>query len=200
MDSERATLALTKTLLLLLTAFGCTQEMYDQPRHEPLEASDFFEDGKSARQAVEGTVARGQLWLDDRFFTGESDGEAVQEIPPDPRLSTPFHVTRETLERGRQRFNIFCAMCHGRAGYGDGIIVRRGFRKPPSLHEPRLREETPAGHYFRVITNGFKTMPAQASRISPTDRWAIVAYVHVLQKSQHVPLDEAPQDIRRKFE
>lgn len=182
-----------------LCASGCTQEMYDQPRYEWLEASEFFPDGQSARPPVEGTVARGERWAASPYFTGTENGEPVAEIPPDPRTSQPFTITREGLERGRQRFEIYCSACHGRTGYGDGMVVRRGFPRPPSLHEPRLRDDTPPGHYFRVITHGFKTMPAQGSRIAPGDRWAIVSYINALQRSQHLDLNDAPDDIRAHF-
>lgn len=187
-------------IAVALLACGCTQEMVDQAKLETLEASAFFQDGKSARRAPAGTVARGQRWLDDPFFTGQSEGQPVSRIPPDPRTSKPFTVSLDVLRRGQQRFDIFCSHCHGRTGYGDGMVVQRGFRKPPSLHEPRLRRDAAPGHYFQVITNGFRTMPAQGSRISAEDRWAIVAYISVLQKSQHVTIADAPQDIRDKFE
>lgn len=185
---------------LLLSVAGCTLEMYDQPRYEPFEPSEFFPDGQSARPAVDGTVARDELWLDHPFFTGQQNAELVSEIPSDPRSEESFVMTREILERGRERFEIYCSICHGRTGIGDGMVVRRGFREPPSLHEPRLRDETPPGYFFDVITNGVRTMPAQGPRISPADRWAIVAYLRVLQRSQHVIYEDAPADIRKKFE
>lgn len=184
---------------LLSMCVGCLQEMVDQSRLEPLEASDFFADGKSAREPVVGTVARGEQYLETPFFTGKRDGELVTEFPADPRTSESPRMTREVLERGQARFEIYCAMCHGRTGEGDGMVVRRGFRRPPSLHEQRLREASP-GYFFEVITDGFKTMPAQGSRVAPRDRWAIIAYLRALQQSQHVVLENAPADIRRQFE
>lgn len=187
-------------LAAALLVCGCTQEMVDQPRLEALEASAFFQNGQSVRRPPSGTVARGQRWLDDPFFTGQLDDQPVSAVPSDPRTGQPFRITLEVLRRGRQRFDIFCSHCHGRAGYGDGMVVRRGFRKPPSLHEPRLRRETAPGHFFQVITDGFRTMPAQGSRISPADRWAIVAYIGALQKSQHLAFADAPQDIREQFQ
>lgn len=188
------------TFILLLIAGGCTQEMYDQPRIEPFEATGALHRRSPVQPVVPGTVARGQLWRDEPFFTGMSNNETVTDFPADPRTDRDFRLTSEMLERGRQRFDIFCSHCHGRTGDGDGMVVRRGFRQPPSLHESRLREETPPGHYFQVITDGFKTMPAQRSRIPVADRWAIVAYVRALQRSQHVLLSEAPSDIRKRFE
>jgi cytochrome c5 len=186
----------------LLSVLGCTQEMYDQPRYEPLEASEFFSDDQSVRPAVDGTVARDELWLDHPFFTGHENAEPVTRIPADPRSGSDdnFVITREVLERGRECFEIYCSMCHGRTGFGDGMVVKRGFRAPPSLHEPRLRHETPPGHFFDVITNGFRTMPAQGPRIAPSDRWAIVAYLRALQLSQHVVYADAPADVRDKFD
>jgi mono/diheme cytochrome c family protein len=173
--------------------------MYDQPKYETSEASSFFPDGMSARQPVVGTVARDQLWLDDPFLTGQRDGRPVQAIPTDPRAKEPFRLSRDVLERGQQRFNVVCSVCHGQTGYGDGMVVRRGFPRPPSFHQPRLRDETPPGQIFDVITNGFRTMPAQKSRVAVADRWAIVAYIRALQRSQHVELSKAPDDVRRKF-
>lgn len=186
-------------LAVAILAAGCTREMHDQPRVDALEGSDFFHDGKGTRLPVEGTVARGDIFVDDPFFSGKLNGRPVDGIPDDPRSDQPFKLTEGFLERGRDRFDAFCSHCHGRLGYGDGMVVRRGFRVPPSLHEPRLRDETPPGYFYDVISNGFRTMPAQRSRIAPADRWAVVAYIRVLQTSQHVPLDEAPADIREKF-
>lgn len=186
-------------LVPLVCLAGCTQEMVDQPRYEVYEASDIFADGASVRPPVEDTVARGELCRDDPYYTGLRDGQLVEEIPADPRTSEPFTLTREVLQRGRERFEIYCSHCHGRTGYGDGMVVRRGFRQPPSFHDPRLRDETPPGHFFDVISNGFRVMPQQGSRIAPADRWAIVAYIRVLQQSQHVKLADAPAEIRDKF-
>lgn len=186
-------------LLLPAIAAGCTQDMYDQPRYEPLEASDFFDDGKAARHPVPGTIAGGQLWLTDAYFTGRSDEEFVESFPDDPRTKEPFRLTLEQLQRGRERYDIFCSACHGWTGYGNGMVVQRGFPQPPSLHNAEIRDK-PNGHYFEVISQGLRDMPAYRSSIQAGDRWAIIAYVRALQTSQHLPLDDAPADIRAKFE
>jgi len=174
---------------LLLAVSGCDMlDMYDQPRYEALEASTFFEDGKSARPPVAGTIPRGHLREDTVLYTGrDAQGAFVLQVPVD--------VNRALFERGRERFNIFCSVCHGQSGYGDGMIVQRGFRKPPSFHIDRL-ENAPAGHFYDVITNGFGAMPAYNVQIPPEDRWAIVAYVRALQLSQHATIDDVPAENR----
>ncbi|MEE8201066.1 MAG: cytochrome c [Candidatus Acidoferrales bacterium] len=164
---------------------GCRQEMAEQPRADPLEASEFFKDRRSARPKIPGTVARGQLRTDKHLTTGRVNGQ--------PAETFPFPVTRAVLERGQDRFNIFCSPCHGRLGTGDGMVVRRGFRRPTSFHTERLRE-APPGHFFDVITNGFGAMPDYAAQIPAGDRWAIIAYVRGLQLSQHASLAEAPPE------
>jgi mono/diheme cytochrome c family protein len=183
-----------KSLLLLaaLTSVlsACRQDMHDQPKLEPLEKNNFFADQRASRPLVEGTVARGQLRIDEHFYTGKVNGELVTTLP--------FAATKEVLERGRERYNIFCAPCHDRVGSGNGMIVQRGFRKPPSFHLERLRE-MPIGHYFDVMTNGFGTMYSYSDRISPKDRWAIAAYIRVLQLSQNAALTDVPQEQRRKL-
>jgi mono/diheme cytochrome c family protein len=200
------------TALLPLLA-GCDRlDMYDQPRYEPLEESDFFGDGLSARPLVEGTIPRGGLRDDEPFYTGKEQGKLVSQIPDaafrviharDPhRFAAPYDETdraalrRALLERGRERFDIYCAVCHGRTGDGNGMIVRRGFRKPPSYHIDRLRSAA-AGHFYDVVTNGFGAMASYASRIDVADRWAIVAYIRALQLSQSAPLDDVPEDQRK---
>ena len=177
-------------LLGSLLVGGCRQDMHDQPRYEPLEAAAFFEDGRSARPLVPGTVARGHLRQDEHLYTGKSGGALADTFP--------FPVSREILERGRGRFDIFCAPCHDRLGNGRGMVIRRGFRPPPSFHINRLRQ-APAGHLFDVITNGFGAMASYASRISPEDRWAIVAYVRALQLSQRAPLADVPAQKRSQL-
>ena len=168
-------------LLLLLGLGGCPPDMADQPKLEPLEASDFFADGQASRPILEGTVARGQLRIDDHFFTGKTEGKHVTTFP------NP--VTQKTLVRGQGRYNIFCAQCHDRVGNGQGMVVQRGFPRPPSYHIDRLRQ-APVGHFYDVITNGFGRMPDHAAQIPPEDRWAIVSYVRTLQLSQHAGRDE----------
>lgn len=179
------------TALVALLLAGCHRDMRDQPRYEPLEASDFFADGQSARLPVAGTVARGQLHEDEAFHTGKSQGKLVSDLP--------VKVDRELLLRGQDRFNIFCSPCHARTGMGNGMIVERGFRKPPSYHIDRLRN-APAGHFFDVITHGFGAMPSYRVQLAPRDRWAIVAYIRVLQLSQNAQLDDVPASERSKLD
>jgi len=174
-----------------LLAAGCRQDMHDQPRFKPYAKSDFFADRRSARPLVEGTIARGHLREDTVLHTGKADGKPVDAFP--------FAVTAEVMARGHERFDIFCAPCHGRTGAGDGMIVRRGYRKPPTFHEDRLRQAAP-GYTFDVITNGFGAMPDYAQQIPVRDRWAIVAYIKALQRSQHAPLDRVPAGARAALE
>ena len=170
---------------------GCRQDMQDQPKYIPLRPSDFFDDGRSARPLIEGTVARGHLDDDAAFYTGKGpDGKFVNTFP--------FPVTKEVLDRGQQRFNIYCSPCHDRLGMGDGKIVRRGFRHPPSYHIDRLRQ-VPNGYIYDVITNGFGAMPDYAAQVQPRDRWAIVAYIRALQLSQNAPLSDVPADARAQL-
>ena len=177
---------------LLLVATGCYRDdMRDQPRYEPLEASSFFEDGRSARPLVSGTVARGHLQTDAHLYTGKVGGTLVDTFP--------FPITRRVLEEGREQYNIFCSPCHDRLGTGQGMVVQRGFRLPPSFHIDRLRE-APVGHFFDVVTNGFGAMYDYASRIPPQKRWAIVAYIRALQLSQHATLADVPADEQRRLE
>lgn len=178
---------------LALAAPGCRSGMYDQPRYEPLEASAFFDDGLASRPIPEGTVARGQLEADRAFYTGKIDGQDLD----DDRF--PVEVDRALLLRGRERYAIFCSPCHGLTGDGGGMIVQRGFSRPPSLHDPRLRD-APAGHYFDVITNGYGAMYSYASRVPPRDRWAITAYIRALQVSQAAPVADVPADRRGELD
>lgn len=169
-----------------LLASGCRQDMHDGPYYERLERSPFFADGRASRPPVEGAVARGELRADDHFYKGYVDGELAETFP--------FPVTREVVARGRQRFEIYCAPCHGRIGDGMGAIVQRGFQQPPSYHSDRLRRE-PAGHFYNVIANGFGKMYSFNDRIRARDRWAIVAYIRALQLSQSASLDELPAPV-----
>jgi len=180
----------TVSLCLLLTS-GCRQDMHVQPRYNPLEPSTFFDDGRSARPAVPGTVARGQLRTDEAFYTGKLNGVEVSTFP--------FPITREVLERGRERYNIYCTPCHDRVGDGHGMIVQRGFPPPPSYHIDRLRQ-APVGHFVDVMTNGYGTMYSYASRLEPRDRWAIAAYIRALQLSQQAKLSELSEEDRRRLE
>jgi mono/diheme cytochrome c family protein len=170
-------------LLAVLTLAGCRQDMQDQPRFKPLAESDFYTDLRSARPPVEGTVARGQLHEDSYLYTGKFGNN--------PGDYLPFPVTDDVLARGRERFNIYCAPCHSRTGDGNGMIVQRGFRAPPSYHTERLRK-APLGYFFDVITNGFGAMSEYASQISPRDRWCIVAYIRALQLSQEATMNDVP--------
>lgn len=178
-------------LAALLLLAGCRQEMYDQPRTKPHRPSDFFADGRSDRQPVAGAIARGQLRDDSHLYTGKVGGQLVSTFP--------FPVTRAVLERGRERFNIYCAPCHDRLGNGNGMIVRRGFRPPPSLHEDRLRD-APVGHHFDVISNGLGSMPDYAAQIPVRDRWAIVAYLRALQLSQRATVADVPPAALRELQ
>lgn len=190
-----ATCRWTFVLALSVTA-GCVQEMANQPRYEPLEASTAFADGRSSRPAVPGTVARGQLRLDDAFFIGKTNGQLVAELPE--RVLTG-RTMAELLARGRERFTVFCSHCHGAVGGGTGgseqlqqavgMVVQRGFPSPPTYHQDRLRQ-APIGHFFDVITNGLGRMAAHGYLIPPEDRWAIAAYIRALQLSQHATRDE----------
>lgn len=176
---------------LALCLAACRQDMHDQPRYKPLAGTDFFGDGRSARPVVEGTVARGQLRIDSARYTGKVDGQDVDVFP--------FPITKEDLERGQQRFNIYCSPCHSRIGDGNGMIVRRGFRQAASYHTEKMIK-APVGHFFDVITNGFGAMPRYASRIEPDDRWRIAAYIRVLQLSENAKIDDVPADKRAELE
>ncbi|MFZ0957519.1 MAG: cytochrome c [Candidatus Sulfotelmatobacter sp.] len=183
---ERSSTALSfaVVLVLLTVTSACRLDMQVQPRVNPLAKSDFFSDQRSARPPVEGTVARGQLHEDTYFYTGK-----IGNTPGD---YMPFPVTREVLDRGRERYNIFCAPCHSRLGDGNGFVPSRGFaRKPPSYHIPRL-QKAPVGYFYDVITEGFGIMPDYSSQIPPRDRWSIVAYVRALQLSQNATMADVP--------
>lgn len=162
--------------------------MADQPRYEPLQKSDFFEDQRASRPLVEGTVARGHLDADEQLYSGKIDGE--------PAKTFPFPIDRQILERGRERFEIFCSPCHDRVGTGQGMIVRRGYRPPPSFHIERLRA-APPGQLYDVIARGFGAMPDYAAQISVRDRWAIVAYIRALQLSQNARIGDVPEPERQ---
>jgi len=170
---------------------ACQQQMADQPRYKPLAQSMFFGDDRSARPLVPGTVARGYLNADERFYTGKSGGEPITTLP--------VPLTKELLARGQERFNIFCSPCHDRTGSGEGMVVRRGYRPPPSYHIDRLRQ-APIGHFFDVISNGFGAMPDYAAQVTPADRWAIVAYIRALQLSRNAALADVPPEERHKLE
>src|SRR6266704_914841 len=155
---------------LLLILAGCRQEMYDQSRVRPLAQSDFYSDLRTARPQVEGTVARGQLHEDTYFYTGKIGANPGDYMPAE------VPVNAETLARGQERFNIYCAPCHSRLGDGNGMVYQRGFKQPPTYHQDRLRK-APLGYFFDVMTNGFGAMPDYSAQIPPQDRWCIVAYI-----------------------
>ena len=171
-------------LVAISLVSGCRIDMHVQPRQNPLSRSDFFTDQRSERPPVEGTVARGQLEEDTYFYTGKMGNN--------PGDYMPFPVTKEVLERGRERYNIYCSPCHSLLGDGNGFIPSRGFaRKPPSFHIARL-QKAPVGYFYDVITNGFGIMPDYASQIPPEDRWKIVAYIRALQLSQNATRADVP--------
>jgi mono/diheme cytochrome c family protein len=176
--------------ILCVCSSACRQDMHDQPKLIPLRQSAFFADGRSARPLVAGTVARGQLREDALLYTGKVNGADAAVFP--------FPIDEPTLRRGQERFDIFCAPCHARTGEGDGMVVRRGYRRPPSYHDDRLRS-VPVGHFFDVITNGFGAMPDHAAQIKVEDRWAIAAYIKVLQLSAHASLDDVPPAERERL-
>ena len=188
------------TCLLLsavcLLSLACRQDMQDQPRMKPFRSTPFFSNGLSSRPPVTGTVPRGFLRADKAFFTGKKDTATTtsgttaaspaptgqQATYPDDIEEFPLTITQATVARGRERYEIFCSVCHGFTGNGDGMIVRRGFRRAASFHTDALRQ-APVGHYFDAITNGWGAMPSYAPQIPPGDRWAIIAYIRALQVS-----------------
>ena len=172
-------------------SLACRLDMHDQPRQKPLAKSDFFDDGRSARPLLPGTVARGHLKEDPVYYTGKLGAEFV------PILPVP--LTLELLRRGQLQFQTHCSPCHGRTGRGDGMIVQRGFKKPSSFHVDRLRQSA-VGYYFDVITNGFGAMSDYSAQVPTGDRWAIVAYIRALQLSQHATLDDVPAAKRAELE
>lgn len=174
----------------LLLGAGCVQEMANQPRVDTLQESRFFDDGMGSRPQVPGTVARDQIWEQTPETTGQADGKPVPRIP--------IAVDARLLAEGRKRFGIFCSHCHGPAGYGDGMVVQRGFPQPPSYHIERL-QKAPDGYLFGVITHGHGRMPRFGPRIKPRERWAIVSYVRALQLSQNASPDELNEQDRRRL-
>ena len=194
-------------VLLLLTAHcslltGCRRDMQDQPKAIAYRENSFYKDGTGSRPLVEGTVARGYLRQEREFYTGKKSAApsatpqtqtaVTQSTPtnattlyPDDVETIPMTITKADLDRGQERYNIYCSACHGMTGYGDGIVARRGFNKPSpaNYHQDRLRQ-APAGHFFDVMTNGWGAMPSYASQIPVEDRWKIIAYLRALQLSQ----------------
>jgi mono/diheme cytochrome c family protein len=177
----------------LLTSAGCRQNMHNQSKIEPYEASTFFDDGQGARPIPAHTVARGEL-REGFAYTGlDAANKPVAQLPPG------MTVDRAFLKRGQERFNIYCSPCHGRMGDGRGMIVRRGYKQPTSFHDPRL-QGSQVGYFFSVMTDGFGVMPSYAPQIPVRDRWAIAAYIRALQYSQSARLAELPADVRGRVE
>jgi mono/diheme cytochrome c family protein len=164
---------------------ACRQDMHDAPRYDPLEASQFFPNGAASRMLVTNTIARGQLNDDRHLYEGVVDGRPAEIFP--------MPVTADVMARGRERFDVFCSPCHGRTGQGNGMIVQRGFRRPPSFHEERLRN-APVGYFFDVITNGFGAMQDYSAQIAVADRWAIAAYLRALQTSRAATRADVPAE------
>ncbi|HKE87691.1 MAG TPA: cytochrome c [Vicinamibacterales bacterium] len=166
---------------------ACRQDMHDAPSYDPLQEAPFFANGAASRMLVANTVARGQLREDELFYTGKVNGQ--------PSTEFPMPITPDIMARGRERFNVFCSPCHGRTGMGNGMIVQRGFRQPPSYHDERLRN-APVGYFFDVMTNGFGAMQDYSAQVPPADRWAIAAYIRALQLSQGATVADVPADRR----
>ncbi len=177
-------------VVLLLTS--CRQDMYNQPKYKPLQASEFFADGTSARPLPPHTVARGHLNEDSVFFAGKHDDGTLAEV-------IPVAVSQPLLARGQERYTIYCSVCHGAQGDGNGMIVQRGFPAPNSYHIDRLRQ-APPGYFYNVITHGYGVMYSYASRVEPSDRWAIVAYIRALQLARNGRLDDVPAAERSQLE
>ena len=175
------------TLLGLALLAGCRQDMHDQPKYIPLRESEFFPDGRSERPLVPGAVARGELRDDPVVYTGMIGDKLVDTLP--------VPLTRQLLARGQERFNIYCAPCHSPVGDGDGMIARRGYLRPPTFHDDRLRN-APLGHFYRVMTYGSGAMPDYAQQVPTADRWAIVAYIRALQLSQSAGVNDVPASAR----
>jgi hypothetical protein len=185
----------TQSIFLCLAAAAslasCRQDMHDQPKYKPQRGSSFFADGRSNRPSVPGTIARGMLVEDELLHTGKENGEFSKVFP--------FEVTASVLARGQERYTIFCAPCHDATGFGNGIVVQRGMKQAASYHIDRLRDAAP-GYFFDVITHGFGAMYDYSDRIKVEDRWAIAAYIRVLQKAQSAKLADVPADKRQLLE
>ncbi|MCC6164495.1 MAG: cytochrome c [Acidobacteria bacterium] len=176
-------------LLAAALVAGCRQDMHDTPRYEALEASDFFADKRAMRPIPDGTVARGNLRADDVYYTGKQDGEPIHHLP------AQIELNQALLDRGQQRYDIYCSPCHSPLGDGNGTVVQRGYKRPASYADPRLRA-VGIGYFYDVITNGFGQMPDYAAQVAPADRWAIAAYIRALQLSQSGTIDDVPADQR----
>jgi len=197
----------TVYILLLFTTlflFGCLRgtptektpvhlnpNMDDQEKYQAQEQSGFFANKSAMRMPVEGTVARGQLRADDAYYFGkDANGNLLKSLP--------VKMTNKLLQRGRERYNIYCSPCHDQTGAGNGIVIQKGFMIPPSFHLDRIRE-MPAGHYFTVISNGIRNMPSYKHQVPVGDRWAIVAYIRALQLSQNASINDLPEEKRKEL-
>jgi mono/diheme cytochrome c family protein len=182
-------LMLICAVLLFFTA--CRQDMYNQPKAKTYSATEFFADGTSARPLPPHTVEYHGARENEVFYTGLTNGVLLAKLP--------MPVTPELLQRGRERYDIYCAVCHGATGEGQGEIVQRGFPAPPTYHSERLRN-APIGHFYDVITNGYGVMYPYASRVEPSDRWAIAAYIRALQLSRHAAMSDLSPNEQRRLE
>ena len=180
----------TVFLVSLACLAACRSDMQDQPKYKPLRPSAFFPDGRSSRPVVPGTIARGMPPAESSKVTGKSGSTYI---------ANPLPRTTAVLARGRQRYDIYCAPCHDRVGTGSGMIVERGFKAPPTFHQDRLRDVAD-GYIFETITEGFGVMPNYAQQIPIDDRWAIAAWIRVLQRSQYATIDDVPAAERAALE
>jgi mono/diheme cytochrome c family protein len=180
---RRAAMVGALASLSMLTACGIRLDMHDQPKFKPLRKNDFYADARASRPLVEGTVARGQLGNDELFYTGKINNQEADQFP--------YPVTQQMIERGRERFNIYCSPCHSRVGDGNGMIVQRGFKKPPDYTEDKLMK-APVGHFVNVMTNGFGSMSEYKSQLSISDRWAVAAYIRALQLARKGTAADVP--------
>lgn len=190
MKSSSSLLASSVLVFLAFSFAGCgdntlRQDMANQPRQNPLSPASFFPDGRSERPAIENTVARGSLESDAMFVPKDSN-------------SFPMPLTLDLLERGKERYAIFCSPCHGLQGDGNGMVSMRGMKHPPTFHQDRLRQE-PNGYIYDVVTNGFGAMSGYSAQIPPQDRWAIIAYLRALQLSRNAHVSELPPDLKEKL-
>ena len=184
-------LGLVLAAVSLFGIAGCRQDMHNEPKYVPLRSSAFFKDGRSARMPVAGTVARDDGNDGSYFYTGKNGTKEVDEFP--------FPITEAVMERGRERYDIYCSPCHSRVGDGNGMIVKRGYRQAANFHNPRYLSQ-PVGHYFDVMTHGWGAMPDYASQVQPADRWAIAAYIRALQYAQNGTMADVPADQRGKIQ
>ncbi|MBN1991114.1 MAG: cytochrome c [Anaerolineae bacterium] len=197
MIKAKLTLAILSLVVLSLFLTGCDLvplHMRDQPKYGPLEESRFFPNEMAARPVPAHTIPRGKwgrMMLNEHLYTGQIEGEFTGTFP--------MPVTPALMARGQDRYNIYCSPCHDRAGYGNGMIVQRGFQQPSSFHIDRLREQ-PAGYYYDAIANGFGAMYSYGARLDPQDRWAVVAYIRALQRSQNATPDDVPESEQPKLE